>query len=156
MFLTLPRTLLKFFSWPKFMRAVGISTWFQFTQWRCLFCHQEQKEWQNSLWLLFCRWFGYYFALVWKIGTTSHVNVAVYLTQILKTFAQVMSNFSALGMQPHPIPYAYVRGASVSIFGGQSCVYTSLISTNTKRQNVPEKISSNLAGVRATPLASQM
>jgi len=41
------------------MKAVGIITRFQFTQGRCLFCHQENK-WQNSLrW--FCR-FGHYFA----------------------------------------------------------------------------------------------
>jgi len=39
------------------MKAVGITTWFQFTQGQCLFCHQGQKEWQNSL-RLFCR-FGH-------------------------------------------------------------------------------------------------
>jgi len=43
------------------MKAVGITTWFQFTQGQCLFCHQGQKEWQNSL-RLFCR-FGYCFAV---------------------------------------------------------------------------------------------
>ena len=47
-----------------------------------------------------------YFALVWKIDTTSltlHVNAAVYFAQILKIFAQIMVNFSALGMRPHPL-----------------------------------------------------
>jgi len=43
------------------MKAVGIITWFQFTQGQCLFCHQGQKERQNNLGL-FCR-FGYYFAV---------------------------------------------------------------------------------------------
>jgi len=31
------------------------------------------------------------------------VNVAVYFVQILKIFAQVMVNLSALGMRPHPL-----------------------------------------------------
>jgi len=51
------------------------------------FAVRGKKEWQNSL-RLFCRWFGYYFASIRKIDTTSlHVNVAVYFAQILKTFA---------------------------------------------------------------------
>jgi len=36
-----------------------------------------------------------------------NVNVAVYFAQILRIFAQIMANFSALGMQLHPMPYAY-------------------------------------------------
>jgi len=51
------------------MKAAGITTWFQFTQDQCLFCHQGQKR--MAFWPLFCRWFGYYFTLVWKIHTTS-------------------------------------------------------------------------------------
>jgi len=36
-----------------------------------------------------------------------HVNVAVYYAQMLKIFARIMANFSALGMRPHPLhPYA--------------------------------------------------
>jgi len=36
-----------------------------------------------------------------------HVNVGVYFSQILKIFAQIMANFSAFGMRPHPQhPYA--------------------------------------------------
>jgi len=61
---------MNFFGWPSLMKAVGITTWFQFTQAQCLFCQQGQKEWQNSL-RLFCRWFGHYFALFGKIDTTS-------------------------------------------------------------------------------------
>jgi len=35
------------------------------------------------------------------------VNVAVYFAQILKIFARIMANFSALGMRPHPLhPHA--------------------------------------------------
>jgi len=36
------------------MKAAGITTWFQFTQGQCRFCHEGQKEWKNSL-RLFCR-----------------------------------------------------------------------------------------------------
>jgi len=36
-----------------------------------------------------------------------HVNVAVCFALILKIFAQIMANFSALGMRPHPLhPHA--------------------------------------------------
>jgi len=35
------------------------------------------------------------------------VNAAANFAQILKIFAQIMANFSALGMQPHPLlPHA--------------------------------------------------
>ena len=35
------------------------------------------------------------------------MNVAAYFAQILKIFAQIMANFSALGMRPHPLhPHA--------------------------------------------------
>jgi len=79
MFLILPTTLLKFFSWPKFDEVFGFITWFRFTQGQCLFCHQGQKGMAKlsvvilPFCLLFCRWFGYYFALVWKIDTTSFI-----------------------------------------------------------------------------------
>jgi len=46
------------------------------------------------------------------------VIVAVYFAQILKIFAQIMANFSALRMQPHPLhpmPYAYVYQANLII-----------------------------------------
>ena len=56
-----------------------------------------------KIWPLFCRWFGYFFALVWKQTLTHlHLKVAVYFAQILKNFAQTMANFSASGMRPHP------------------------------------------------------
>ena len=65
-----------------------------------------------AVFLLFCLWFDYYFASVWKIDTTSlHVNVVVYFAQILKIFAWIMANFSALGCNRIPcipMPYAYV------------------------------------------------
>jgi len=48
------------------MKAVSITTRFQFTQGQCLFCYQGQKEWQHSL-RIFCHWFGHYFAFVGKI-----------------------------------------------------------------------------------------
>jgi len=51
------------------MKALGITTSFQFTQRQCPFWHQGQKWWQNSL-RLFCR-IGHYFALVGKIDTIS-------------------------------------------------------------------------------------
>ena len=109
MFLISPKTLLKFLVGPNLMKAAGITTWFQFTQRQYLFCHQGQKRMSIlASCPLFCRWFGYYFASVWKIDTTSlHVNVAVYFAQILKIFARIMANFSALGMRPHPLlPHA--------------------------------------------------
>jgi len=41
------------------------------------------------------------------LSTSLHVNVAVYFAQILKIFAQIMANLSALGMRPHPLhPHA--------------------------------------------------
>jgi len=42
------------------MKAVGITTSFQFTQGQCLYCHQGQKRMANSL-RLFCR-LGHFFA----------------------------------------------------------------------------------------------
>jgi len=105
-FVMLPKTLSKFSSWPKFEEGCcGLTTWFQVLQGQCLFCHQGQK-----IWSLFCCWFGYYFASVWKIDTTSiHVNVAVYFAQILKFFARIIANFSALGMRTHPLHTHAVR-----------------------------------------------
>jgi len=42
-----------------------------------------------------------------KTRPHSHVNTAVYFAQILKIFARIMANFSALGMRPHPVhPHA--------------------------------------------------
>jgi len=35
------------------------------------------------------------------------VNVAVYFAQILKIFARIMANFSVLGCDRIPMPYAY-------------------------------------------------
>jgi len=29
---------------PNLMKAVGITTWYQFTQGHCLFCHQGKKR----------------------------------------------------------------------------------------------------------------
>jgi len=91
------------------MKTVGITTWFQFTQEQCLFCHEWQKKWQNCL-RLFCR-FGYYFAVDLVSFCLSleetlphlHVKIAVHFAQILKIFAQIIANFSALGMRPHPL-----------------------------------------------------
>jgi len=58
------------------MKAAGITTWLQFTH-SVYFAIEGKKEW--PFWPLFWRSFGYYFASVWKIDTTSlHVNVAVY------------------------------------------------------------------------------
>jgi len=67
MLLILPKTLFKFLIGPNLMKAAGIATWFQFTQWQCQFCHQGQKRmvvWDYfavSL-RLFCR-FVHYFAV---------------------------------------------------------------------------------------------
>ena len=71
MFLISPKTLLKF--GPSLMKTAGISTWFQFTQGQRLFCRQGQKILVSILPFrpLFFRWFGCYFASVWKIDTTS-------------------------------------------------------------------------------------
>jgi len=53
------------------MKAAGITTWFQFTQGRCLFSREvsirdKKDETILPFWPLFCRWFGYYFVWVWK------------------------------------------------------------------------------------------
>ena len=55
------------------------------------------------------------FPLIWLLLCLSlenrhshlHVNVAVYFAQLLRIFAQIMANFSALGMRPHSLhPHA--------------------------------------------------
>jgi len=95
------------------MKAAGITTWFQFTQGQCLFCHQGKKTMAKyaqtifPFWPLFCRCFGYHFVSVWKIDSSSHANVALYFAQILKIFVRIMASFSALGMRRHPLhPHA--------------------------------------------------
>ena len=101
MFPNLPKTWMKVFSWPKFEKAVAITTWFQFSQGQFLFHCQGQKEWQNSL-RLFCR-FGHYFALVGKIDTTPLTcECSCILCPNVENLARIMANFSALGMRPHP------------------------------------------------------
>ena len=47
------------------------------------------------------------------------MNVAVYFAQILKIFAQIMANFSALGVRPHtPHPHSVrFRCTGVHTFG---------------------------------------
>jgi len=109
MFLILRKRLLKFLVGPNLMKAAGITTWLQFTQGQCLFCHQGLKR--MAFWSLFCRWFSYYFASVWKIDTTSlHANVAVHFAQIFKIFAQKWPIFQRWGcdcISCIPIPYAY-------------------------------------------------
>ena len=111
MCLILPKTLSKLFSWPKFdegcwnyymipvhSRAVSI------------LLSRAKKNGSDyfAVLAIFYGWFGYYFPSVWKVDTNSlHVNVAVYFAQMLKIFARIMANFSALGMWPHPLhPHA--------------------------------------------------
>jgi len=68
------------------------------------------KKWHNSLRLL-CG-FSHYFASVGNIDNTSltcECDCVAYFAQMLKIFAQIMANFSALEMRPHPLPYAYAR-----------------------------------------------
>jgi len=76
MFLILPKTLLKLFDWPKIEG---------FWNYRMIAVHSRAMSTLPSgvkkigktvsdflpFYLLFCHWFGYYFALVWKIDTTS-------------------------------------------------------------------------------------
>jgi len=46
------------------------------------------------------------------------VNVAAYFAQMLKIFAQIMANFSALGMRPHPLhPHAVRLWARMLLIG---------------------------------------
>ena len=96
MFLILSNTLLKFLVGPNLRKAAGITTWFQFTQGQCLFCHQGK-----TFWPLFCRWFHYYFASVWKIDTTSLTCECSCI--LCPNFENLMANFAALGMRPHPL-----------------------------------------------------
>ena len=97
-FLILPKMLLQFFSWPKFDEG-------------CLNYHMipvhfilpsgAKKEW------LFCR-FGYYFALVWKIDTTS-----LSCEYWMQLYTLLNAHFENLHPKrpifPHwiPMPYAY-------------------------------------------------
>ena len=118
------------------MNVVRVTTWFQFTQGQCLFCHQGRKEWQNRF-RLFCR-FGHYCAvdlviILPQFGKFTlphlHVNVAVYFAQILKVFARIMANFSALGRQPLsciPMYYAYAHNVAYSVYYAQRQVSASL------------------------------
>ena len=109
MFLILPKTLLKFFSWPKFHDGCWNYHDSSSLKDSVYFAIRGKKEWP-LFWPLFCPWFGYYFGSVWGIDTTSlHVNVAVYFAQILKMFARIMANFSALGMRPQPLHPNAVR-----------------------------------------------
>ena len=104
MFIILPKTLLKFFSWPKFDEVCWNYHMIPVHS-RAVFILPSGAKTNGkivSFWLLFCRWFGYYFASVWKIDTSSlHVNVAIYFAQIFKIFSRIMGNFSALWMRPH-------------------------------------------------------
>jgi len=85
------------------MKAVGLTTRFQFTQGQCLFYHQGQKRKSETILP-----FVHYFALVWKIDTTSLAcECSCKHCPIIQKFAQIMANFSALGMRPHPLhPHA--------------------------------------------------
>ena len=99
------------------MKAAGITTWFQFTQGQCLFCHGGEKEWQNSL-RLFCR-FGHYFVvdlviILRQFGKYMlphlHVYVTVYFAQILKILPEQWPIFQHWGCDRIPcipIPYVY-------------------------------------------------
>ena len=97
MFLILPKIWMKFLVCPNLMKAAGITTWFQFTQGQCLFCHQGQKRPANSL-RLFCRWFGYSFALVWKIDDASHTcEGSCTLYPNFENFCPTNSQFFSIG-----------------------------------------------------------
>jgi len=83
MFLILPKTLLKFCSWPKYDEGCWNYHMIPVHSRAMSLCHQDKKEWQNSLRL--------FWKLFWKK-----------LLKKLKIVSQIMVNFSALGMRPHP------------------------------------------------------
>jgi len=86
MFLILPKTLLNFFGWPKFDEGCWNYHMIPIHSKAVFILSSGAKKRQNRLrlytpawpsqtilpfWPLFCHWFGYYFALVWKINSTS-------------------------------------------------------------------------------------
>jgi len=70
MFLIVPKTLSKFFSWPKFDEGCW-NYHMILVHSRALFILPSGAKKNGKYWTLFCRWFGYYFASVWKIDTIS-------------------------------------------------------------------------------------
>ena len=75
MFLILPKTLLKFFSWPKFDEGCWNHHMIPVHS-RVVSILPSGKK--RPFWRLFFRWFGYYFALVWKIDSLENRH---YLTR---------------------------------------------------------------------------
>jgi len=69
MCLILPKTLLKFFSWPIFDEGCWNYHMIPVHS-RTVFILPSRAK-RMAVWLLFHHWFGYYFALVWKIDTIS-------------------------------------------------------------------------------------
>ena len=91
------------------MKVVGINTWYQFTQGQCPFCHPGQKRTARVL-----DYFAVDLAIILPLlgkQTLPHlyVNVAAYVAQMLKIFARIMANFSALVMRQHPLHHHAVR-----------------------------------------------
>jgi len=114
MFLILPKTLFKFFRWLKFDEGCWNYHMIP-VHWREIFILPSGIKKNGKIvsgyfavLLSFCHWFGCHFASLWKIDTTSHVNVAVYSAQILKIFTRIMASFS-VGMRPHPLHHHAVR-----------------------------------------------
>ena len=72
MFLILPKALSKFFSWPKLDEGCWNYHMIPVHS-RAVFILPSGAKIITILpfWPLFCHWFGYYFASVWKIDTTS-------------------------------------------------------------------------------------
>jgi len=69
-FIILAITLLKFFSWPKFDEGCWNYHMIPVHS-RAVFILPSGAKKNLPFWLLFCHWFGCYFASVWKINTTS-------------------------------------------------------------------------------------
>jgi len=73
MFMILPKTLLKFFSWPNFDQGCWNYHMIPVHS-RAVFILPSGANKNGTIvsdyfafWPLFCRWFSYYFASVWKI-----------------------------------------------------------------------------------------
>jgi len=77
MFLILPKTLLKFFGWPKFDEGYWNYHMIPVHSRAVFILPSGAKKNRKivsdyfAVWSLLCHWFGYYFASVWKMNTTS-------------------------------------------------------------------------------------
>jgi len=136
------------------MKAVGITTWFQFTQGHWLFCHQGQKVLAVILpliWLLLCL-------------SLENRHYLIYMWMQLHTLPKWWPIFQRWGCDCIPMPYAYARHYHASndkTLAGQSalnsyCKHCSISDFACKKEwssiftSAPHRAATALCSPRAT------